>query len=166
MRKSSFPVQEKVSISLSSLVDRQERQIRSPLTARMTGFGAGGGEIEEGDEVAAILEVEDAQRLVSGQPEDFSNDALLPLSPNFVSAHLPPRALARLVDDPSVGRIQTKKLKLPTLDHAAVDIALRASAAGPRAVPETGGGVHTGPAGWDPVYGFGKIDVVAALHAI
>jgi subtilisin family serine protease len=144
MRQTTFQVSEKASISLSSLVERQTRNIRSSLTARAAGFAAGGAPITQEQNVAALLEVADARQLVEESAGAYGENALLPLADNFVSAHLPPSELAKFIDHPAVERIQTKKLKLPTLDHATVDVGLRASTAGNRVVNETGENVLIG----------------------
>jgi subtilisin family serine protease len=144
MEKSSFSVSEKASISLLSLVERHERRVPSAMSARVTAFARGGAEISDGDNVAALLEVDNPERLLRDRPDGFPDDALLPLAENFVSAHLPPTVLAALIDHPAVDRVQTKKLKLPTLDHARVDIALQPRANATRVVPETGASVLVG----------------------
>jgi subtilisin family serine protease len=66
------------------------------------------------------------------------------LSETFISSEMTPTEAVAAASDPSIRQIQTKRFKQPTLDHAARDIRLASSLAGPRLVAETGRDVFIG----------------------
>jgi subtilisin family serine protease len=141
MEKSTFKLSPKASVSLASLVGRAERRLRPALAARAAGMASLAVEAPpEEARTAVLIEASDPEHV--GNLLTASAEAVEDLGGGFVSAQVAPRDVARLIADPAVRRVQSKKRSRPRLTAALPEIGLRAS--GTRTVPEDGAGVLIG----------------------
>jgi len=141
MEKLTFKLSPKASVSLASVVGRAERRLRPALAARAAGIASLAAEAPpEDDRTAVLIEASDPERvgnLIAGSAE-----AVEVLGGRFVSAQVGPRDVQRLIEDPAVRRVQSKKRSRTRLSAALPEIGLLAG--GGRTVPEDGTGVLIG----------------------
>lgn len=137
MRQITYEVPEKASISLASAAHRREIGESAPMAIRAAASAdAGFAERGVADLIPVLLEVTpgSAPPIESGEV----------LSDEFISAEMTPEEALAVAQSPDVVRVQTKRLKQPTLDAAAADARVTAFLAGPRQIAETGRDVFVG----------------------
>ncbi|MEM7227109.1 MAG: S8 family serine peptidase [Pseudomonadota bacterium] len=124
MNRREFELSDKCSVSLMSLIGRQESRIRPSAAATMSGFRPQSAErVSDDDRVAVIIDTESAE--TTGNMLADVGAAPERLGDNFISADVGVYAARDLVGDTLVRRIQTKKQHVPTLDNALPEIARR-----------------------------------------
>lgn len=138
MRKISYPLVEKASISLNAAAHRDA----APAAAALRGF-------RETSPAILALDGGAVRRMpvlieLAGSNAEPPADGLEPLADGFFSARLTPEEALALAAAPGVRRVQTKRRKTPRLRHVAKDIRLVRTVDGPRLVEETGRGVFLG----------------------
>ncbi len=144
MKKSTFRVVGKASLSLSSLVDRRSRKLHASSASRAIGFSASvRNEIHESDQVALLVETTDARGLRENLG-GFSNDRIEAIAEGFLSARVGSSAVDKLLASEKATRIQTKKRKRAHLQEVLPDVRVASVPAGPRTIAETGRGVLIG----------------------
>ncbi|HSA81229.1 MAG TPA: S8 family serine peptidase, partial [Geminicoccaceae bacterium] len=140
MEKVTFKLSPKASISLISNIGRAERRLQAAPAARVSGGSASLEAPPEESRTAVLIEARDPEHV--GNLLADSAEAVEDLGGGFVSAEVGPRAAQRLIEDPAVRRVQSKKRSRPRLTAVLPEIGLRASAG--RLVPEDGTGVLIG----------------------
>ncbi|HEY0371404.1 MAG TPA: S8 family serine peptidase [Thermoanaerobaculia bacterium] len=137
MRRITYSLQEKASLSLNAAAQR-EPAAAAPMAIRMATAALRMETPESPNRrVPVIIETK-------GNAGPQVAERLEPLSGRFFSAFLTPEAALAIAALPEVLRVQTKRRKRPTLDHVAGDIGLTAAIGTPRIVEETGRGVFVG----------------------
>ncbi len=168
MRKTTFMIDPKCSVSLSAIVARKERNMGFSSAARAAGFEPTDPNIiQETDLVPVILSATDADALLDQLPDLTDTESVESITKNvsyagvagsrrsslaslasgtpaILSAHVGANTLAALMTNPQVERMQTKKESKLHLPTALPDIRLLLAATGERAVPETGREVMIG----------------------
>jgi subtilisin family serine protease len=144
MRRSTFMVPEKASVSVASVMGRLTHGGPPPAAFRAAGFaGEDPASVRGSDLVSVLVEAEEG----AGFENDLrlaAHEEMKPLGGGFHFARVGPAALRTLVDDPAVGRIQALKESQPTLEAIPGDVGLRVSPEPHPGVAETGRGVLIG----------------------
>ncbi len=170
MEKHSFALSNKISVSLSSILESRKQNQKPMVAARSTGFLSN---IETPtlpqDLVAVSLKVNNNNSFESSRPSLTNEESLELIAEEYYSGKLSVSTLQQLVDNPNVERIETKKTYTPNLDLAAEDIGI-VPVAGVRPLAETGKDVFIGivDSGFDlshPMFrdSSGNLRVVALL---
>ena len=144
MKKHSFTLSNKVSVSLSSILESRKRQQKPIAAARTTGFLS---DIQTPtlpeDLVAVSLKVNNPNSFESSKPTLTNEESLELIGGEYYSGQLNVSTLQQLVDNPYIERIETKKTHTPSLDKATEDIGIIATGAS-RPISETGKNVFIG----------------------
>lgn len=145
MRKSTFSIPAKSSISLASLVARKEQNLRPSTAALAAGFIAQDDDaIHESDVVAVLVESADAEKVGNVLGNLRAGERLEKLADGFLSAQVGVETARQLIEEPLVTRIQTKKRSRLHLEAVGPDIGLVSSTGSKRVVQEDGTGVLIG----------------------
>jgi subtilisin family serine protease len=142
VRKSSFRVPQHVSVSLASIVKRRGQDLQPAFAARVAGFRGDDTEhTHSSDRLDLLLECK-KPGLVEKMSDLAPGEEMRNIGDKFVSAQVTAATAEKLVKEPAISRIQTKKLSVPHLNAALPDVRLLNG--GQRAVPEDGTGVLIG----------------------
>jgi subtilisin family serine protease len=146
MKKTTFDVPDKASVSLASLVGRRSERIEPTPAARAAGFhGEDPEAIRGGDPVSVIIETNDPDALYSTVGNRLTQaERMQTLDGQFLSAQVTPDTVDDLINSQHVERIQSKKLKVPTLKGVLPDVRLTNPSNGKRLVQEDGSDVLIG----------------------
>ncbi len=142
MKKTRYSLSEKASVSLCSLMERNAGDSRSMGIARVAGVMADPGGAPSGD-VASVLIESQEDKAVFDSVGAFGAKAVEKLAEGFFSATVRGEEARKLIDNPNVRRIETKKESSLHLSAVQPEIRLT-SAAGARTVAEDGSGVLIG----------------------
>lgn len=141
MRKSTFTVPAKTSVSLASLVGRRKANLRPTVAARAAGFAGRDPEaIHETDLVSVLVESSDPSAVQKAIPTLRPEEQLEKLEGEFLSAKVGAETAKRMMDESLVTRMQTKKRSVPHLDAVQQDCGLLSAPEGSRVVAEDGSG--------------------------
>ena len=144
MEKHSFALSNKISVSLSSILESRKQNQKPIAAARTTGFLS---DIQTPtlaqDLVAVSLKVNNNSSFESSKPTLTNEESLELIGDEYYSGQLSVSTLQQLVENPSVERIETKKTHTLSLDQAATDIGIVAIG-GSRPISETGKDVLIG----------------------
>src|SRR5262245_24439522 len=133
MRKATFDIPQKASVSLASLVGRKKDNLRPASAARVAGFaGADPEQIHETDTASLIIESTNATAIQNAIPNLRAVEQLEALDGYFLSAKIGTDNVERLINDPNVTRLQSKKRSIPHLDSVLPEIGVLANTGGPR----------------------------------
>lgn len=114
MRKTSYKVSEKASMSLVSMVRRRARHLRPTVAARAAGFrGEDPQQMHQQDLVELLLETPEPTRLLNALPTLQADEQVEPLGGEIVSAQVNLETVSNLLKMPEVSRLQTKKVSVP-----------------------------------------------------
>ncbi|MEM9275235.1 MAG: S8 family peptidase, partial [Cyanobacteria bacterium P01_F01_bin.143] len=171
MEKHSFALSNKISVSLSSILESSKQNQKPIAAARATGFLSN---IETPtlpqDLVAVTIKVNNNSAFESSKPTLNSEETLNLIGGEYYSGKLSVSNLQQLVDNPNVERIETKKTYTPSLEQASTEIGVLRNADGSRPIAETGKDVLIGivDSGFDlshPMFrdSSGNLRVVALL---
>ena len=171
MEKHSFALSNKISVSLSSILESRKQNQKPIAAARATGFLSN---IETPtlpqDLVAVSVKVNDNNSFESSKPTLTSEESLNLIGGQYYSGKLSVSNLQQLVDNPNVDRIETKKTYTPSLNQASTDIGIVPTTSASRSISETGKDVFIGivDSGFDlshPMFrdASGNLRVVALL---
>jgi len=145
VKKASFKLIEKASVSLVSLIRRKARKLRPSTAARTVGFvGATTDTVHKDDLVDLLIEAKNAKLLEKAVREPGEGEQVDRLAAGYFSARLRVETAEQVLKIAAVERVQTKKRSQPTLREATTDIGLRTAPTGPRQVTETGKDVLIG----------------------
>jgi subtilisin family serine protease len=145
MKKNSFKLNEKASISLVSLIRRQTRKIRPSTAARALGFSGTVAEaISKDDIVDLLVEATSAKELSRAVDKTEQGEQVERLVDGYYSAHVRVDTADQILKAGGVARVQSKKKSQPTLREATTDIGLRTAPGAARQVAETGKDVLIG----------------------
>lgn len=169
MEKHSFSLSNKLSVSLSSILESRKQHQQPIAAARSTGFLS---DIQTPtlpqDLVAVSIKVNSNSSFEESKPNLSEEENLELIGGAYYSGELSVSTLQELAENQYIERIETKKTYTPKLDKASTDIGLIAS--GTRSVTETGKNVYIGivDSGFDlshPMFrdSNGKLRVVALL---
>jgi subtilisin family serine protease len=143
MEHRTFTISDKLSVSLSSMLDQVKKKELPRYTTLMAGYA--------GDMTTAIVSQDlvdvnlEIPNLESVQLPELKNaEVLNNLGGNYYSGRLSLATLKQLASLETITRISTKKQKQLLLEAALQDIGIRAATAPPRTVAETGVGVFIG----------------------
>lgn len=144
MKKHSFVLSEKISVSLSSILESQKQNQKPIAAARATGFVS---DIQTPtsaqDLVAVSLKVNNHSSFEASLPSLANEERLELIGDRYYSGQLRVSTLQQLVDNTNVERIETKKSHYLSLDQAATDVGIVAIE-GNRPIAETGNNVSIG----------------------
>lgn len=144
MKKETFRIHSKASVSFSSVAERRRKNLRPNLAAKAAGFGGNDPDrIHETDLVSILFEADEV-----AAPSGIANhlgqsETLQHLGDNIWSADVGEESVQKLIQDDDVTRIQSKKVSKPHLDQILPEISLT-SGVGARLVAEDGQGVLVG----------------------
>ena len=139
MEKTSFKLIDKASVTLSSALRRQTKKLRPLAAAAASGFeSTDAAVVRKADMVNLLVEADDPTAVLNGLDQPADGEQVDKLSDTVVSAYVTLDTARDLLKQPAVRRVQSKKEYQLRLDAAGVDVGLRASPTGPRAVTETG----------------------------
>src|SRR5262249_16760135 len=142
MRKTSFRVPGKASMSLVSMVYRQARRLRPTAAARVAGFqGQDPHAVHRDDTVALLLESPDPDSVLSTLPRLQADEAVEQLSEDILSAQMRLDTVKALLKMPQVTRLQSKKCSVLHLQAVLPEVGVQPVGGGKRQVAETGKGV-------------------------
>lgn len=143
MQHHRFPLSDKLSVSLCSMLDRAKKKELPRFTALAAGYTEDiNTPTIPSDLVDVNLAIPDLSNV---QLPNLKNDEFLEnLSDIYYSGRLRLSTLQKLAALATVERITTKKQKQLLLDAALKDIRLLTAATPPRTTPETGLGVFIG----------------------
>ena len=169
MEKHSFSLSNKLSVSLSSILESRKQQQQPIAAARSTGFLSDTQTPTlPQDLVAVSIKVNSNNSFEQSQPNLSEEENLELIGGAYYSGKLRVETLQELAENQYIERIETKKTYAPKLDKASADISLIAS--GTRSVTETGNNVYIGivDSGFDlshPMFfdSAGNLRVVALL---
>lgn len=143
MKKVSFAVASKASVSLASVVGRRAHHMPAGAAARSAGVEASPQrELSDSDVVPVLVETDNTaalQQELAGTP-----DAVRPLTDGFVACRAGAATVEQLLRSPHARRVQTKKRKVSHLIGARRDIRLVPASGSARAVAEDGSGILIG----------------------
>ncbi len=170
MEKHSFALSNKISVSLSSILESRKQNQKPIAAARTTGFLS---DIQTPtlpqDLVAVSLKVNSNSSFESSKPTLTNEERLELIGGEYYSGQLSVSTLQQLADNPNVERIETKKTYTPNLERASTDIGI-VTMGGSRPISETGKDVFIGivDSGFDlshPMFrdSSGNLRVVALL---
>jgi subtilisin family serine protease len=143
MKKVSFAVPSKASVSLASVVGRRAHHLPASAAARSAGVAASPQrELREADPVPVLVETDDAAALQQELAD--APDEMRRLTDGFVAFRASAPTIARLLHTPRARRVQTKKRKVSHLGGARRDVRLSRSSTVSREVAEDGAGVLIG----------------------
>jgi subtilisin family serine protease len=144
VKKTEFPLDEKSSVSLVSLLNRESTSELRPATARLLAVSSDHPTRVAAEDTVA-LQLEASGDLARVRAALRPGDELQPLDdpPTIWTARVPLARAPLLVAAREVTRIHTKKRSAPTLYRVADAIGLRPRGQ-PRSVAETGQGVLVG----------------------
>lgn len=110
MRKRSFKINEKASITVASILHRHQANMAPMEALRGAGFeGANNSRIEADDLTSVLLEVTDPTMADQLPIDPNKGEQIEVLASEFVSASVSPSTLGRLIEHPAIRRIQSKK---------------------------------------------------------
>lgn len=169
MEKHSFSLANKLSVSLSSILESRKQHQQPIAAARSMGFLS---DIQTPtlleDLVAVRIKVNSNSSFEESKPNLSEEENLQLIAGAYYSGELKVSTLQEIAENQYIERIETKKTYTPKLDKASTDIGLIAS--GTRSVTETGKNVYIGivDSGFDlshPMFrdSKGKLRVVALL---
>lgn len=170
MEKHSFSLSNKLSVSLSSILESRKQHEQPIAAARSTGFlsNVQTPTLAE-DLVAVIIKVSRDSSFEDSKPDLSKEESLELIGEEYYSGQLKVSTLQELAENQYVDRIETKKTYTSKLDQAATDIGLLTASA-TRSVTETGENVLIGivDSGFDLSHPMlrdseGKLRVVALL---
>jgi subtilisin family serine protease len=147
MRKTTIALASKASISLAPVLAETSAAVASLHAPRVMGLRAPalGAPITESSTLTSVLIRTTQQAALERELQSLTAvERVLPLRGGYLSAHLEPETLRKLVDLPGIARIQTKKQSAPHLTAVFPEIGLLTQSTGLRAVPEDGSGVLIG----------------------
>lgn len=143
MEKHSFSISNKLSVSLSSILESRKQHQQPIFAARSTGFLSDTQTPTlPQDLVAVSIKVNSNSSFEQSQPDLSEEENLELIGGAYYSGRLSVSTLQELANNQYIERIETKKTYTPKLDEASADIGLIAS--GTRAVTETGNNVYIG----------------------
>lgn len=145
MKKHSFALSNKISVSLSSILESRKQNQKPMAGARNTGFLSN---IQTPtlpqDLVAVSLKVNNNNSFESSKPALNDEESLELIGGEYYSGQLSVYTLQQLADNPNVERIETKKTYTPNLVRASMDIGIVTNPDGSRPISETGKDVFIG----------------------
>lgn len=118
MKKHSFALSNKISVSLSSILESRKQNQKPMAAARNAGFLSN---IETPtlpqDLVAVSLKVNNNNSFESSKPTLTNEESLELIAEEYYSGKLSVSTLEQLVDNPNVERIETKKTYTPNFQQ-------------------------------------------------
>lgn len=144
MQKSTFKLDPKASISLSSMLKRQAKKQLPLMTSAMMGMTAGTARsIRKTDLVSVLVETADAEKATRQIKDLSAEEQLVPISETVLAARVSLDTVRDILQNRNVTRVQTKKRLDLHLDAASRDIQVL-QPTGIRHVSETGKGTIIG----------------------
>lgn len=145
MKKQSFALSEKLSPSLSSMLNHLKKKELPRFASLAAGYASDiSTPVAKDDLVDVNLEVSDPDALSEHLSDLRDDETLDNLSGSYFSGRLRLSTVQKLAALESVNRIVTKKQKQLLLDAAPENISLWQPGTTSRTVPETGKGVYIG----------------------
>jgi subtilisin family serine protease len=143
MEHHTFTLSDKLSVSLSSMLDRVKKKELPRYTTMMAGYASDLTTLTVASDLVDVnIEI---PNLESAQLPELKNDEILDnLGGNYYSGRLSLATLKQLAALESIARISTKKQTQLSLEAASQDIGLITATTSTRTVPETGKGILIG----------------------